>query len=77
MSDDAQTPRLLLLDGHSLAYRAYFALPVENFSTQTGQHTDDHAEHNADHHQNDVLRLQHDREAVHQIADIIKHFGIP
>ncbi|MGX6604952.1 DNA polymerase I [Micromonosporaceae bacterium Da 78-11] len=39
MSDDAQTPRLLLLDGHSLAYRAYFALPVENFSTQTGQST--------------------------------------
>ncbi|MEU4421596.1 DNA polymerase I [Actinoplanes sp. NPDC024001] len=39
MSDDAQTPRLLLLDGHSLAYRAFFALPVENFSTQTGQPT--------------------------------------
>ena len=39
MSDDAQTPRLLLLDGHSLAYRAYHALPVENFSTQTGQAT--------------------------------------
>ncbi|GAA2585534.1 DNA polymerase I [Winogradskya consettensis] len=39
MSDDAQTPRLLLLDGHSLAYRAFFALPVENFSTQTGQAT--------------------------------------
>jgi len=33
------TPRLLLLDGHSLAYRAYFALPVENFSTATGQPT--------------------------------------
>ena len=32
-------PRLLLLDGHSLAYRAFFALPVENFSTVTGQHT--------------------------------------
>ncbi|WP_436698728.1 DNA polymerase I [Nocardioides sp. BYT-33-1] len=32
-------PRLLLLDGHSLAYRAFFALPVENFSTATGQHT--------------------------------------
>ncbi len=32
-------PRLLLLDGHSLAYRAFFALPVENFSTTTGQHT--------------------------------------
>jgi DNA polymerase I len=33
------TPRLLLMDGHSLAYRAFFALPVENFSTTTGQHT--------------------------------------
>ena len=32
-------PRLLLLDGHSLAYRAFFALPAENFSTTTGQHT--------------------------------------
>jgi DNA polymerase-1 len=32
-------PRLLLLDGHSLAYRAFFALPIENFSTSTGQHT--------------------------------------
>ncbi|WP_194288523.1 DNA polymerase I [Ornithinicoccus halotolerans] len=31
--------RLLLLDGHSLAYRAFFALPVENFSTSTGQTT--------------------------------------
>ena len=31
--------RLVLLDGHSLAYRAFFALPVENFSTATGQHT--------------------------------------
>lgn len=37
-SSDAR-PRLLLLDGHSLAYRAYFALPVENFSTAEGQHT--------------------------------------
>ena len=35
----ASTPRLLLLDGHSLAYRAFFALPVENFSTTTGQPT--------------------------------------
>jgi DNA polymerase I len=32
-------PRLLLLDGHSLAYRAFFALPLENFSTTTGQPT--------------------------------------
>jgi DNA polymerase-1 len=31
--------RLLLLDGHSLAYRAFFALPVENFATTTGQPT--------------------------------------
>ena len=32
-------PKLLLIDGHSVAYRAFFALPVENFSTKTGQHT--------------------------------------
>jgi len=32
-------PVLLLLDGHSLAYRAFFALPVEKFSTTTGQPT--------------------------------------
>jgi DNA polymerase-1 len=31
--------RLLLLDGHSLAYRAFYALPVENFSTVSGQPT--------------------------------------
>ncbi len=31
--------RLLLLDGHSLAYRAWYALPPENFSTKTGQTT--------------------------------------
>jgi DNA polymerase I len=35
----ADKPRLLLLDGHSLAYRAFFALPLENFSTTTGQPT--------------------------------------
>ncbi len=42
MSDavpETDRPRLLLLDGHSLAYRAFFALPVENFSTTTGQFT--------------------------------------
>lgn len=33
------TGRLLLLDGHSLAYRAFYALPVENFSTASGQPT--------------------------------------
>ena len=37
--DRRDRPRLLLLDGHSLAYRAFFALPVENFSTTTGQPT--------------------------------------
>ncbi|GAA4669405.1 DNA polymerase I [Streptomyces chumphonensis] len=31
--------KLLLMDGHSLAYRAFFALPEENFSTTTGQTT--------------------------------------
>src|SRR5487761_2685384 len=34
-----QRDLLLLLDGHSLAYRAFYALPVENFSTTTGQPT--------------------------------------
>jgi DNA polymerase-1 len=33
------TDTLLLLDGHSLAYRAFFALPAENFATTTGQPT--------------------------------------
>jgi len=37
--ETATRDRLLLLDGHSLAYRAFFALPVENFSTTTGQPT--------------------------------------
>ncbi|MEU5696987.1 DNA polymerase I [Actinosynnema sp. NPDC020468] len=31
--------RLLLVDGHSMAYRAFFALPKENFQTGTGQTT--------------------------------------
>ena len=39
MSATSSRPRLLLLDGHSLAYRAFYALPVENFSTTTGQPT--------------------------------------
>ncbi len=30
---------LLLIDGHSLAYRAFHALPAENFATSTGQTT--------------------------------------
>ena len=37
----ADRPRstLMLIDGHSIAYRAFYALPVENFSTTTGQPT--------------------------------------
>ena len=31
--------RLLLIDGHSMAYRAFFALPVDNFKTSEGQPT--------------------------------------
>jgi DNA polymerase-1 len=37
--EERSRSRLLLLDGHSLAYRAFFALPVENFSTTDGQPT--------------------------------------
>ena len=37
MSDT--TKRLLLIDGHSMAYRAFFALPVDNFKTSGGQPT--------------------------------------
>ncbi|EYR64263.1 DNA polymerase I [Actinotalea ferrariae CF5-4] len=40
VTDQARTrPLLLLVDGHSMAYRAFFALPAENFSTKTGQTT--------------------------------------
>ncbi len=40
LAEVSETPgTLLLIDGHSVAYRAFFALPVENFSTTTGQHT--------------------------------------
>ncbi|MFE0021033.1 DNA polymerase I [Amycolatopsis sp. NPDC059021] len=34
-----ERPKLLLIDGHSMAYRAFFALPAENFRTKTGQVT--------------------------------------
>lgn len=32
-------PTLMLIDGHSLAFRAFYALPVDSFQTQDGQHT--------------------------------------
>ncbi|HVV10568.1 DNA polymerase I [Amycolatopsis sp.] len=35
----AERPRLLLIDGHSMAYRAFFAIPADNFRTSTGQVT--------------------------------------
>ncbi|WP_298864747.1 DNA polymerase I [Microbacterium sp.] len=38
MTDSAK-PTLMVVDGHSLAYRAFFALPVENFTTRDDQHT--------------------------------------
>ena len=41
MSDaqPAAPARLLLIDGHSMAYRAFFALPVDKFATSTGEPT--------------------------------------
>ena len=38
MSDSAK-PTLLIVDGHSLAFRAFYALPLESFQTRDGQHT--------------------------------------
>ena len=35
----ADGARLLLIDGHSMAFRAFFALPVDSFTTSTGQAT--------------------------------------
>jgi len=32
----SETPTLMLLDGNSLAFRAFFALPAENFKTKSG-----------------------------------------
>ena len=38
-TNDPCDKRLLVVDGHSLAFRAYFALPAESFSTSDGQAT--------------------------------------
>ena len=29
----------MIIDGHSLAYRAFHALPIDSFQTRDGQHT--------------------------------------
>ena len=39
MVDMKRPEHLLLVDGHSLAYRAFYALPLDNFSTSSGQPT--------------------------------------
>lgn len=36
---DQDKRKLLVVDGHSLAFRAFYALPVESFTTSTGQST--------------------------------------
>ncbi|TFC79171.1 DNA polymerase I [Cryobacterium sp. TMS1-20-1] len=36
---DSEKPTLMIIDGHSLAFRAFFALPVDSFQTHAGQHT--------------------------------------
>lgn len=38
MSDN-EKPTLLIIDGHSLAFRAFYALPVDSFQNREGQHT--------------------------------------
>jgi DNA polymerase-1 len=36
---DSAKPTLMVIDGHSLAFRAFYALPVDSFTTRDGQHT--------------------------------------
>lgn len=36
---DSGKPTLLIVDGHSLAFRAFYALPIDSFVTRDGQHT--------------------------------------
>lgn len=38
-NQDSASGKLLVVDGHSLAFRAFYALPVESFTTSTGQPT--------------------------------------
>lgn len=36
---ESEKPTLMLVDGHSLAFRAFYALPLDSFVTRDGQHT--------------------------------------
>jgi DNA polymerase-1 len=36
---DIEKPTLMVIDGHSLAFRAFYALPVDSFMNREGQHT--------------------------------------
>lgn len=36
---DKTKPTLMVIDGHSLAFRAFYALPVDSFVNREGQHT--------------------------------------
>jgi DNA polymerase-1 len=36
---DSKKPTLMIIDGHSLAFRAFHALPLDSFQTHDGQHT--------------------------------------
>ncbi|WEO75659.1 DNA polymerase I [Cryobacterium sp. SO2] len=36
---ESKKPTLMIIDGHSLAYRAFHALPIDSFQTRDGQHT--------------------------------------
>ena len=36
---NSEKPTLLIVDGHSLAFRAFYALPAESFQNRDGQHT--------------------------------------
>ena len=38
-TDETTTKKLMVIDGHSLAFRAFYALPLDNFVNREGQHT--------------------------------------